>query len=238
MTASLPFHSKPNPLDLRQPSSALVITLDREPLALRSTRNRPRRAVRRGASWTAAYHLQLTVVAVARPVRSSVMPSSSVLLSGPGVDRPDGVCPAEPPAGRRCRRGRHCPDAAGRRSPVSACGVHPSGSSSGIGCPAVWCPARPGSGHSGSSSRVRRSGRLLSGPSGVQPSAVHPSGVSRPVSSRLLSAPVWLVASVSSHLRRWRWDQVQAAGQPSPQQPVEVPVGGRAVGRLVDGRAA
>jgi hypothetical protein len=54
MTASLPFHSKPSPLDLRQPSSALVITLDREPLALRSTRNRLRTAVRRGAAWPPA----------------------------------------------------------------------------------------------------------------------------------------------------------------------------------------
>ena len=33
--------------------SAPAITLDREPLALRSTRNRPRRAVRRGAAWPA-----------------------------------------------------------------------------------------------------------------------------------------------------------------------------------------
>jgi hypothetical protein len=39
--------------------------------------------VRRGASWTAAYHLQQTVAAVPRPVRSSVVPSSSVLLSAP-----------------------------------------------------------------------------------------------------------------------------------------------------------
>jgi hypothetical protein len=41
--------------------------------------------VRRGASWTAAYHLQLTVAAVARPVGSSVVPSESLLLSGPGL---------------------------------------------------------------------------------------------------------------------------------------------------------
>jgi hypothetical protein len=30
--------------------------------------------MRRGASWTAAYHLQLTVAAVARPVHSSMVP--------------------------------------------------------------------------------------------------------------------------------------------------------------------
>jgi hypothetical protein len=53
-------------------TSGLAITLDREPPALPSTRNRSRTAVRQGASWTAAYHRQLTVAAVARPVRGSV----------------------------------------------------------------------------------------------------------------------------------------------------------------------
>jgi hypothetical protein len=33
--------------------------------------------MRRGASWTAAYHLQLTVAAVARPVGSSAVLSGS-----------------------------------------------------------------------------------------------------------------------------------------------------------------
>ncbi|HEX6432891.1 MAG TPA: hypothetical protein VFZ87_01550 [Gemmatimonadales bacterium] len=41
----------------------------------------PRNAARRGASWTAAYHLQLAVAAVPRPVRSSVVPPSSPPLS-------------------------------------------------------------------------------------------------------------------------------------------------------------
>jgi hypothetical protein len=72
--------------------------------------------------------------------------------------------------------------------PRPACGVHPFGS----GCPArpvsspsgVRCPARPVSGHLGSSSGVRRSGRLVS---------THPASgrvVSTcPASSPLVSAP-------------------------------------------------
>jgi hypothetical protein len=71
---SSPHLTKPNISTSRQAAThqALAITLDREPPALRSTRNRPRTAVRQVASWTAAYHLQLTVAAVARPIRGSV----------------------------------------------------------------------------------------------------------------------------------------------------------------------
>jgi hypothetical protein len=99
---------------------------------------------------------------------------------------------------------------------------------SGMRCPPAGCVvgirlsrrlglARPVSGHPGSSSGVRRSGRLLSTRPVSTLSAVHPSGVQ---------------PSVSSHLRHWRWDQAEASGQPSPRQRSRVVMGGRAVGRL------
>jgi hypothetical protein len=171
--------------------------------------------MRRGAGWTAGYHLQLTVAAVARPVHSRMVPSSSVLLRVPGRRRPSRRLPggaasgassaqASSPwstlPGRRRGVGHRCP----------ACGVHPAGSCPRSGCPAVWCPAPPVSGHPGSSSGIRRSGRPLSTRPSVQPSAVRPT---RPVSSRPLSTRC-PDASVCSHLRRRRWDQVQAAGRP------------------------
>jgi hypothetical protein len=111
--------------------------------------------VRRGASWTAAYHPQLTIAAVPRPIRSSVCPSLSVLLSGPGCRPPrrplSGGAASGRPAVRRCHRGRHCQDAAGAsvtasdvRCPpsrfvvwdpaVQPAGVRP------VRCPALWCP--------------------------------------------------------------------------------------------------
>jgi AcrR family transcriptional regulator len=43
-------------------------------------------------------------------------------------------------------------------------------------------------------------------------------------------------AGFSSHLRRWHWDQVEAAGQPSLRQLVEVPVAAAPSGGWVDGR--
>jgi hypothetical protein len=70
------------------PAYALAITLHRAPPALRSTRNRPRTPVRQGASWTAAYHRQLTIAAVARPIHSSVAAPAFLLLSGPGCCSP------------------------------------------------------------------------------------------------------------------------------------------------------
>jgi hypothetical protein len=97
--------------------------------------------MRQGASWTAAYHLQLTVAAVARPVgssvgalgvlaaerswfvlaqttsaRRSVQPVSSARASSPSPTLP---------AGTPRRRSPVCP----------ACGVHPSGF--GVRDPAV-----------------------------------------------------------------------------------------------------
>jgi len=64
-------HLARNSIQLK-PRNTSAITDDRPRPALRSTRNRPRKAVRRGASWTAAYRRQLTVAAVARPVRGGV----------------------------------------------------------------------------------------------------------------------------------------------------------------------
>jgi hypothetical protein len=192
--------------------------------------------VRRGASWTAAYHLQLTVAAVARPVRSSVVPSESLLPSGPGCCSPrrrlPGGASCRHPAGGRRRRGRQCQDAShgvGRRS------------ASTMRCPPtrfvvrdpavqpVRCSARPVSGHLGSSSGVRRSTRPASSSlSGVHPSGVHPSGVQPvwcpPPSVRTRPSPPTSGSGVG--------DQAGAAGHPSPQEPVEVLVGCRAVERL------
>jgi hypothetical protein len=121
-------------------TQALAITLDREPSALRSTRNRPRTAVRQGASWTAAYRLQLTVAAAARPIRGSVSAPASLLLRGPSGCSPrrrlpGGASSRSRAVGRR-RRGRPCQQAShgvSRRCP--ACGVHPSGI--GVRDPAV-----------------------------------------------------------------------------------------------------
>jgi hypothetical protein len=107
-----------------------------------------------------------------------------------------------------------------RRSPV---GVHhvvstqrfrrpgpavqpPSVRPSGVQC--VQCPARP------------VSGRLVS---------------TRPVVSRVLSAPVGPDASISSHLRRWRWGPGRGSGQPVTIGSGRVPVGCRILERL-DGR--
>jgi hypothetical protein len=96
--------------------------------------------VRRGASWTAAYHLQLTVAAVARPVRSSVRAlrvlaaERSWLLLAQTASARRSVQPVA--RGRRRRRGRHCQQPShgvGRRCPAG--GVHPSGF--GVRDPAV-----------------------------------------------------------------------------------------------------
>jgi hypothetical protein len=172
------------------PHTRDCITDEASPFALRSTRNRPRTAVRRGASWT--YHLQLTVAVVARP---------------------DGVCPAERPADIQ-RSGivalvdpartpatasvaGRCP-ASGVPHPVSSSGIRrssrPVSSPSGVRspgfvvqvsggpvacgppvrCPALWCPP------------------------GQRPAGWCP--------------PVGPDVSVSSHTGRWRWAQVGAAG--------------------------
>jgi hypothetical protein len=97
-------------------------------------------AVRQGASWTAAYHRQLTVAAVARPIGSSVGAPASLRLRGPGCCSPrrrlpGGASSRSRAVGRR-RRGRPCQQArhgVGRRCPAG--GVHPSGL--GVRDPAV-----------------------------------------------------------------------------------------------------
>jgi hypothetical protein len=75
--------------------------------------------------------------------------------------------------------------------------------------------------------RVRRSGRLLSTRPALRCSTVRCPTVR---CSTVCCPPVGPDASGSSHLR-WRWDQV-GAGQPSPQERAEVPVGRRAAERL------
>jgi hypothetical protein len=134
------------PSTSQQPTQALAITLDARPSALPSTRNRLRRAVRRGASWTAAYHRQLTVAAVARPVHSSVgahgvvaaerswwllaQTTSARSSVQPGLER-SGVVAVVDPASRHARR----------RSPVSSMRCPPIRCRRpGSGCPAVRCP--------------------------------------------------------------------------------------------------
>ena len=161
------------------------ITLDREPFALRSTRNRLRTAVRRGASWTAAYRRQLTVAAVARPVRGGVgaLGVLAAARSGgcsPRRRLPRGASSRSRGVGR-CRRGRPGQQArhgVGRRCPAG--GVHPSGL--GVRDPAVqpsgvWSPGVV-------VQRVRRSAVCC--PPVQRPAVCCPS---RAVSSRLVSAP-------------------------------------------------
>jgi hypothetical protein len=153
----------------RQPYDALAITDEASPLALLSTRNRPRRAVRRGASWTAAYHLQLPVTAMARPVGSSVVPSESLLPSGPGLllaqtasarrsVQPTSSGRASSPSSTLVGRQPWHRSPGGVQHRVSPIGVRRPGSGgSAVRFPAVRCPVtwgrRPG---------VRRSGPLLS----------------------------------------------------------------------------
>jgi hypothetical protein len=151
--------------------------------------------VRRGASWTAADHRQLTVAAVARPVHSSVVPSASLPVSGPGGCSPRWRLPAG--ASSRVSRGRAWspwstrPAATPRRrSPVSSRRCPPIRSRRpGSGCPAVRCPVTWAGRPAGPAV-----GRLLSScPVSSCPVSI------RAVSGRLVSALVGSDASVSSH---------------------------------------
>ena len=163
--------------------------------------------MRRGASWTAAYRRQLTVAAVARPVRggvgapgvlaaerswwlvaqtasarSSVQPVSGGRASSPWSTRPAGT-----PRRRSPVSSRRCPPIRSRRP--------------GSGCPAVRCPVTWGW-----SSRGPAVGRLLSScPLSSCPVSI------RAVSSRLVSALVGPDASVSSHSGGGGGDQVKVA---------------------------
>ena len=161
--------------------------------------------MRRGASWTAAYRRQLTVAAVARPVRGgvgapgvlaaerswwllaqtasaqrSVQPVSGGRASSPWSTRPAGT-----PRRRSPVSSRRCPPIRSRRP--------------GSGCPAVRCPVTwgwPSTGSGGRTAAVQLSGVQLSGVqlSGVHPCGVQPSGVCPRRSGRVRLLP----------LRRWR----------------------------------
>jgi hypothetical protein len=209
------------------------ISASLRPIALHSYHPNPTHttAVRRGASWTAAYHLQLTVAAVARPIRSSVVPLGVLAAERSWVvARPDGLCPAEPPAGIQRSGAVAVSTLPGRRRGVShrcpAGGVHPAGSSSGIRLSSRLVSARPVSSHPGSSSGVRLSNRLLS----TRPVS-SPLLSTRPASGRLVSAPPSVRSRPSPPTSGGGGgDQVEAAGQPSPPQRVKVPVGCRRPG--------
>jgi hypothetical protein len=187
--------------------------------------------VRRGASWTADHHLQLTVAAVVGSVLVVLAAELSWL-----VGRPDGGCPVERPAGIQ-RSGvvavvgkARTPAMASVAGPRPACGLHPSGPSSGVQrvqpssvrpsgvqrvqrppvrCPAVWCPAVwcppvwcPPVRWSAGCCPPRPSGRV-----------------------RLIPP------------RRWRCGPGRCGWQPAPQERVEVPVGVTPWSGSVDGRA-
>jgi hypothetical protein len=143
---------------------ALAITDEASPFALLSTRNRLRRAVRRGAAWTAECHRGAAWLWPWPESRWQCLPPSS-----PGCRSPQ-AAPAAPILGRRSeigqrrRAGRECQDAchAVPRPPVSTVWRPLSG-------PAFPGPAVPGSSRRVSSRRVssrRVSSRPVSKPWG------------------------------------------------------------------------
>jgi hypothetical protein len=149
-------------------------------------------AVRRGASWTAAYRRQLTVAAVARPVRGGVgapgvlAAERSWLLLTLTASAQRSLQPVS--SGRASSPWSTLPAGTPRRrSPVSSMRCPPIRSRRpGSGCPAVRCPVTWGW-----SSRAPAVGRLLSSCpvsgvqlSGVQPCGVQPSGVCPSVRTR------------------------------------------------------
>jgi hypothetical protein len=189
-----------------------AITLDGRPAALRLTRNHLRTAVRQGASWTAASHLQLTAAAVVRPVL--VVLCAELLLLAQTVptraERPAGIQRSGVVAVIDTARTPAMASVAGRRP---ACGVHPSGV---VRDPRRPCGVRP------AGFIVRGSGgpAVCRPPSGVRPSAVR---------------PVCPDASSWSHPGR-------CARQPSPQEPsrsrwAAAPSSGSVNGRAGLGRA-
>jgi hypothetical protein len=151
--------------------------------------------VRRGASWTAAYHRQLTVAAVARPVRGGVGAPASLLLSGPGGCSPRRRLPRERPAALEGSGVVAVVDTASRHATASVAAVQHAVSPHPVLASGIRLSSRPVSGHLGSSSRG----------SGGRPSAVHPSGVQP---SGVCPRPSGRVRLL--HLRRWRWDQGRA----------------------------
>jgi hypothetical protein len=200
----------------RPSACTLAITLDRQPAALLSTRINPRRAVRRGASWTAAYHRQLTVAAVASPIRSSVgvldvlaverswsllAQTTSARRSLQPVSRRSGVVAVVDTASRHATASVAAVQQAVSTHPVSASGIRLS--------------SRPASGHLGSSSSGSGARPSAVHPSGVQPSAVHPCGVQLSGVQPSGVCPVRPDASVSSHAQAVAsGTQVEAVGRP------------------------
>jgi hypothetical protein len=178
--------------------------------------------VRQGASWTAAYHLQLTVAAAARPIRGSVR-APGVLA----VERSWWLL-AQTASARRSVQ----PVSRGRASsPWSTLpAAKPRASVAGV---QQAVPTHPVS-----ASGIRRSGRPVSGhlgssrASGGRPSAVHPSSV-QPSAVRPVRCPaVWCRPRRSGrvgllHLRRWRWDKVEEAGTRATLPKSRRSVGGR-----------
>jgi hypothetical protein len=155
--------------------------------------------VRRGASWTATYHLQLTVAAVARPVRSSVVP----LVVG-AAER-SWPWTAQTASARRSRQRASSGQASmGGRCP--ACGVHPSGSSSGM-----RLSSRP------------VSGPLVSSASSVQPSGARPSSPFPAVTGYDLM--LWIVGS------RAMVNRIRSVSYALPARCPSAPVTGRSARR-------
>jgi hypothetical protein len=162
--------------------------------------------VRRGASWTTAYHRQLTVAAAASPIRGRVgalgvlaverswlllAQTTSARRSVQPVSRRSGVVAVV--------------DTASRHATASVAAVQQAVSTHPVSASGIRLFSRPVSGHLGSSSRGPALGRLLS---------------TRPVSSRLLSTRAVSSCLVSSRLvsapsvrtrpsppmlKRWRW---------------------------------
>jgi hypothetical protein len=179
--------------------SAPAITLDREPLALRSTRNSsedssaPRRQLDSGVPLAA----DCRGGGQTHPSQRGV-PPASLLLSGPGGCSPGRRLPGGASSRYRELRRRRVVDTASRHATASVAGVQQAVSTirfrrPGSGGPAVRCPVTWGRRPAGPAV-----GRLLS---------------TRPLSNRLVLAPVRTRPSPPM-LRRWRWDQVELAGRP------------------------
>jgi hypothetical protein len=113
--------------------------------------------VRQGASWTAAYHLQLTVAAVARPVRSGVGALGVLAAERSWVARPDDVCPEQRPAGLERSGVVAVADPASRHATASVAGVQHAVSAHPVSASGIRLSSRPVSGPLGWSSEVRRS---------------------------------------------------------------------------------
>ena len=183
------------------PVSALAITVDRVPLALRSTRNRPRTAVRRGAAWPAKRPSSCRSWRWSSPVRRRAIPLGVLAAElSCFAARPEAsvqrTSSGQAPSPFSTMPGRQ----PGRRSPV---GVQQAVST-----------------HPVPSSGARLSSRLMSGPSGVQspgfvvrdPAPGHLVSTP-PVSSPLVSTPS-IRTRPSGPIRRWRWDRPRRHGNP------------------------